>query len=155
MKCCHILPLLFFLTGCVKEKITLYYAYAKNSTSHKVEIKPYFSGSIPPNRVIVLMANETKEIANGFDRGIVGNAGFNSNYLSGSDSIVVVFDNLYSITHYLNQPGTFASKYYLYASNRNIYNKDNYAYTYEDLSKYKRKSQYVYEFKEQDYLDAK
>src|SRR6188768_2813313 len=142
---------ILFLTGCIKEEITLYYAHAKNLTSHKIEIKPYFSGSVPASKIIVLMANETKEIANGFDRGIAGNVGFNSNYLSGSDSIIIMFDNLYSITHYFTQPNSFASKYYLYTSNRNICNKDNYIYTYEDLSKHKRENQYVYEFTEQDY----
>jgi hypothetical protein len=143
------------LTCCYKEDSTLYYAYMKNTTSHRIEIKPYFAGSVPINKIITLVANDTKEIATGFDRGIVGNAGFNSSYLSGSDSIIVVFDNLYSITHYFSSPAVHTPKYYFLTSNRNIYNKDNYVYTYQDLSKHQRKSTYNYEFKEQDYLDAR
>lgn len=86
---------------------------------------------------------------------IVGNAGFNSKYLNGSDSIIVLFDNLYSITHYINTPLLTARKYYLYASHRNLNNKDSYVYTYRDISKQKRETTYTYEFTEQDYLDAK
>lgn len=145
----------FLFTGCTKEEMTLYYAYLKNSTSHKIEVKPYFGGVVASDKAIVLLANETKEIANGFDRGIVGNAGFNSRNLSGSDSLVVVFDNLYSITHYLNTPTSLAQKHYLFSSNRNLYNKNNYTYSYQDLSKHKRQNTYNYSFIEQDYLDAR
>jgi hypothetical protein len=155
MKYIHILSASLLLIQCAKEKITLYHAFCKNTTSHKIEIRPYFSGSVPSNKIVVLNSNETREIANGFNRGIVGNAGFDSNYLSGSDSIVVVFDNLYAITHYFIQPAMLSSRHYLLSSNRNIYNKDNYTYTFADISKNKRESNYVYEFKEQDYLDAK
>ena len=148
-----IITLLF--CGCAKEKNTLYHAYFKNTTAHTIEIKPYFGGVVPSEKIVLLLTNETKEIARGTDRGIVGNAGFNSQNLSGSDSIVVVFDNLYKITHYFTAPLTTAPRFYLLMSNRNIYNKDNYAYSYQDISKYQRESNYNYEFKEQDYLDAK
>lgn len=143
------------VSSCTKEEMTLYSAYAKNGTGHKIEIRPYFFGSVPPAKVITILANDTKEIANGFDRGIVGNVGFNSNYLSGSDSIIVVFDDLFKMTHYFNAPSQLAPKHYLLSSNRNIYNKDNYAFSFVDQSKYKRESTYLYSFTEQDYLDAR
>ena len=144
-----------FLGACTKEKITLYHANLKNNTTHKIEIKPYFNGTTSIDKIVTLMPNETHEIANGFDRGIVGNAGFTSRTFSGSDSIIVIFDNIYSITHYFNSPVFLSKKFYFLTSNRNIYNKDNYLYSYNDLSKNKRESNYVYEFIDQDYLDAK
>lgn len=155
MKYFFLVACVYFLNGCTKEEMTLYYAYLKNTTSHKIEIKPYFGGVASSDKTISLLANETKQIASGFDRGIVGNAGFNSQNLSGSDSLVVVFDNSYSITHYLNTPTSLSPKYYLFSSNRNLYNKNNYAYSYQDLSKHKRENNYNYNFVEQDYLDAR
>ena len=155
MKYFLLVAIVHLLSGCTKEEMTLYKAYLKNTTSHKIEVKPYFGGVVSSDKIITLLANETKEIANGFDRGIVGNAGFNSQNLSGSDSLIIIFDNLYSITHYLNNPTSLAQKHYLYSSNRNLYNKDNYNYSYQDVSKHKRESTYMYNFIEQDYLDAR
>lgn len=155
MKYFLLAAIVFLLSGCTKEEMTLYKAYLKNTTLHKIEVKPYFGGVVPSDKIITLLANETKEIANGFDRGIVGNAGFNSQNLSGSDSLIVVYDNLYSITHYLNNPASMSLKHYLFSSNRNLYNKENYVYSYQDLSRYKRESTYIYSFIEQDYLDAR
>ncbi len=155
MKLILILGFALLFTSCHKEESTLYYAYLKNTTSHKVEIRPFFSGSIPADKVITLLANETKEIANGMDRGI-GNQGFSSSYFGGpNDSVVVLFDNLYSITHYFNTPTTLNSKYYLFTSLRNIGNPKSYLLEKRDISKYQRENKFTFEFKEQDYLDAR
>jgi hypothetical protein len=141
--------------GCVKEESTLYYAYIKNGTSHKVQIKPYFSGSIPSDKIITLLANESKEIANGFDRG-KGDQGFSSSYFGGpGDSIIVVFDDLYSITHYSSTPASVNPRHYLFTSLRNIGNPKSYDLQSRDISKYQRENKYTYTFIEQDYLDAR
>ncbi len=155
MKTVLIFGLCSLIVSCIKEQSTNYYTYLKNTTSHKIEVQPFFGGSIRTDKVIILLAGETKQIAIGTDRGIVGNAGFNSQQLSGSDSIVVVFNNLYKITHYFTTPTGFSPKYYVLSSPRNLYNKDNYIYTYQDLSKYQRQSDYNYLFIEQDYLDTR
>ncbi len=144
MKCILFCIILFYLlAGCKKEESTNYYAYLKNKTLHKIEIRPYVGNIFPADKVVKLLAGETKQIANGFDRGIVGNVGFNSSYLNASDSIVVIFDNLYSITHYFKSPVIFSTKYYLYSSLRNVGNYLSYIYTYQDLSKHKRESTYT------------
>lgn len=140
--------------SCTKEEITNYYAYLKNKTTHQVEIIPYSNGMGVPANVIILTPDGEKQIANGFDRGIVGNAGFNSGVFSNVDSIQVTFDNIYTITHYINTPVNLYPKHYLYRSLRNIANYLSYIFKSEDVSKTKRINTYIFEFTEQDYLDA-
>jgi len=148
--CCFI-----SLTACIKEKTTSYVVSIKNNSTHQVEIKPYSNGVIVSNNIILLLPTKEIQIAQGSDRGINGNSGFSSKYFAGSDSLRVTFDNLYTITHYLNAPGSYSNKYYLYSSYRNLLNYMSFAYLAKDISKYRRENTYVYEFKEQDCLDSK
>lgn len=141
-------------TGCTKEQITFYYAYLKNTTTHKIEIKPYSNGSVNTANIITLLSNENKEIANGTERGI-SNGGFISPYFAGADSLVVVFDNTYSIVHYGLTPANINPKHYLFLSPRNVGNWRNYQLTTRDISRYKRENIHVFDFIEQDYLDAR
>ena len=145
---------LFLFSSCIKEKTTSYFTLLKNPTSHKIIIKSYSSGTVDNNHIISLMPNSEFQIANGFDRGIIGNAGFNSPYFENKDSVRVTFDNLYTITHYFKLPVNFETKYYLYGSNRNLGNYLSYNYSFNDISNYKRDNRYNYIFLEQDYLDA-
>ena len=146
--------LVFLFIGCYKEQTTIYTADLSNTNTHSIVIRPYFSGLVPPNKVITLTANGTFQIAKGSDRGIVNNGGFDSYIFGGSDSTVVIFDNTYSITHYTTQPTMFAPKYYLVSSNRNLRNKDSYIYSYKDINNTRRESNYLYNFTEQDFLDS-
>jgi hypothetical protein len=146
---------LFFIIGCQKEKSTFYQAYIKNATSHQVKIVPFFSGTTNSNKIILLAAGDSVLVGHGVDWGKVDHAGFNSEYFSGSDSIVVSFDNSYSISHYFNTPSLFSTKYYLYSSLRNLGNYLSWLYSFHDESKYSRRAFYLYRFTEQDYLDAR
>lgn len=155
MRFLKVILLIVLLNGCTKEEVTLYTAQIENTTSHYLVVMPYFSGFVPPNKIITINPGQTVEIGHGTNRGIVDNAGFFSDYLSGSDSIIVVFDNQYQITHYFEVPTLMNPKHYLYLSLRNLYNKDNYFYTFSDISKNRRESNYLYKFIEQDYIDSK
>lgn len=150
-----IILLLLFQIGCTKEKITIYKAFLKNTTNHEIKIIPYFSGITYSNKNVILHPGDSVKIGDGFDRGLVNHGGFSSEYLSGSDSLVVSFDNLYTITHYFTTPSTLSNKHYLYSSGRNLGNYLNWEYSYSDLSKNKREAIYLYKFIEQDFLDAK
>ena len=142
--------------SCIKESNTHYVAYLINKTNHVIEIRPFYSGVAPLSNIISLGANETKEIANGNDRGInSAGAGFTSKYFAGADSCVVIFDNTYKITHYVNTPTLLNLKYYLYTSTRNIENLKSYYAETTDINKHSRENIFKYEFIEQDYLDAK
>ena len=145
----------FLFVGCIKEGSTSYRATIINPTMHTIECRPYYAGAVPPANVFKIGANDTLEIALGSDRGIVGRAGFNPKYFAGADSVLVVYDNLYSIIHYGNTPAVLNPRHYLYSSLRNIANQLSYEYTFTDHSKWFRSSNYKYIFTEQDYLDAK
>jgi hypothetical protein len=142
------------MISCTKEDSTLYYASLENTTTHKVEVRPYFAGSIVQSKIVVLPPGSKKEIANGFERGI-SKGGFISSYFAGSDSLIVVFDDIYSISHYGATPQSLASKYYLFSNGRNISNWRSYELSQRDLSKHQRENVHLFKFIEQDYLDSK
>ncbi|MEO7524510.1 MAG: hypothetical protein ABIT58_10470 [Ferruginibacter sp.] len=144
----------FILSSCQKEETTIYLAYLKNTTNHLIKIQPYTSGYIVTENIINLSPGEKLEIANGNARGLQNNAGFSSKYFSTADSIVVTYDDLYSISHYIITPSSLNSKYYLYPSNRNLAQKQSYTYMSENLSSHSRRNTYNYEFIEQDFLDT-
>lgn len=146
------------IASCTKEKITVYSVYAKNSTNHQIKIVPYFSGVIDNAKILFLNPGDSIKFAYGFERGIVNHGGFGSGLFSGissNDSVVILFDNLYSISHYLNTPSSLAPKYYLHSSLRNFGNYLSWEYSADDISKNKREAFYLYKFIEQDYLDAR
>lgn len=146
---------LLFLCSCIKEKLTLYNASVVNGSTHKVVIKPFFAGINPSDKTITLLPNQRFEIADGADRGL-GNQGFSSAYFGGpNDSVIVVFDDLYAITHYFNPSSALAAKHYLFSNVRNIGNHSNYALRTNRLSNNKEENIFTYTFTEQDYLDAK
>jgi hypothetical protein len=154
MKYIIFLVVISSIVSCTKEETTNYYAYLKNKTTHKVEIRPYSGGVIMSTNIITLFPDDSLQIANGVDRGLVNNGGFNSPYFSGADSARVIFDDIFPITHYFKPAVVLAPKYYLPSSTRNLSNKNSYFYSSRDISKYKRESIYNFEFTEQDYLDA-
>src|SRR5215207_10131590 len=108
------LVVLMILISCVKEPITNYYAYWKNNTTHTIEVKPFSNGFIVSENAVTLMPNSTTKVAEGSDRGISDNGGFSSKHLN-ADSIHVVFDNTYTMTHYFVTPASLSSKYFLYS----------------------------------------
>ncbi len=57
--------------GCQKEQTTFYSAYLKNKTTHNISVQPYFNGIATADKIISLAINDSFQIANGFDRGIV------------------------------------------------------------------------------------
>ena len=132
----------FLFAGCIKEGSTSYRAVMINPTMHTIEFRPYYGGVVPPANVFKIGANDTLEIALGSFRGIVGQGGFISKYFAGTDSVLVVYDNLYSIVHYVYTPVALNPRHYLYSSLRNIGNQLSYEYTFTDHSKWFRSSNY-------------
>ena len=159
MKWAYFTISILVLNGCIRttEEITNYTATVVNNTSHIVIFKPYAFGSVRQDKQFTLAPGSSLEIANGFMRGItVLGSGFGSDYLAGSDSIEIVFDNIYKMTHYGSAlPTPLSGKHYLYTSNRNILNKNSYFAKQEGENKYSVTYSYTYTFTEQDYLDAK
>jgi hypothetical protein len=140
------------LAGCEKENTTNYVATIKNNTTHSIEIRPYFGGVSPIEKRINLGSGEAVEVGRGTDRG-KGSQGFSFNF-GAPDSMVVVFDGVFKISHYVNTPINLASRYYLYTSIRNLMNYKSYDYKIIDDSKHEMNVSYTYSFVEQDFLDT-
>lgn len=156
MRCILILLLITYTAACKKESSTRFEAYLINKSGHSIEIKPYFNGFVSTVNIMRLQQNDTLQIADGFYRGISSDssAGFIPKYFAGADSLIVVFDNTYSITHYINTPSLLNSKYYLFTSQRNIGNPRSYQMIIKSSSSTFRENEFWYTFTQQDYLDA-
>ena len=144
------------ISSCIKEQQTDYIATLVNKSNHSVKILFYKQGIVQPTDTIKLNFNDRKIIADGFMRGLNTGSGFISSYFgSADDSIVVVFDNIYKITHYANLPVNRNPKYYLFTSLRNLGSSNSYIFTSVKVSKNRLYNTHTYEFTEQDYLEAK
>jgi hypothetical protein len=145
------------LAGCTKDKSTNYYSYFENKTNHKILVTPYILGIIYPQNVTRLNPGEKVLRTRGTVNGLTQITPISEYIGNGNekDSIMVTFDDSISITHYITPPVTFARKYYLYSSNRNLWNRNNLNINVATLSKYKWQVEALYQFVEQDYLDAK
>jgi hypothetical protein len=142
--------------GCTKDYNSQYTATFVNSTSHTIKILFYKGGVVLTTDTIKLVQNQQFEFANGSRRGKLTKPGFSSNYFGNSnDSIVVIFDNMYKITHYGFTPLQLAPKHYLFENLRNIGNPNSYRFVSTPISSHGNKNDHYYDFKEQDYLDAK
>ncbi len=145
---CFSLIILFF-SSCKKDITTKYEAFILNQTANHAIKLSFFKSGIPFN--ITLNPNDSLKIADGFDFGTITVPGFSSNYFGGpNDSINVIFDNQYLVSHYFNSPANLSSKYLLFSSLRNLGNPNSYIF-----NRYNNLNSHYYIFTEQDYLDAR
>ncbi|MEO6833906.1 MAG: hypothetical protein ABI169_16985 [Chitinophagaceae bacterium] len=145
------------MASCIKEDATSYRAYLKNATSHSILVLPHKNGRVLPTDTIRLVPEQEIVIAEGSERGIKNHGGFHSKYLSigSDDSVIVVFDAILSVSHYVNLPTATSAKYLKFESLRNILNGSSYDYTYKDINKHLREATYRYTFVDSDYQFAK
>lgn len=102
------------------------------------------------------MPGQQLQIAHGHERGLSDKPGFSSGHYGGpNDSIVVVFDNSYKVSHYANTPAQLAPKHHINISLRNVGNAKSYRLETEHVSKNVWNKDHYYEFVEDDYLYAK
>lgn len=145
------------MSSCIKEDATEASIYIRNDSKHDVLVLPYKSGTVAASDTIKVSVNEEIFVDVDHSRGIAGNVGFFSRKLSvgNDDSIVVVFDKLYRVAHYLQSPDLItAPKYLLYQSDRNLANFLSYEYSKEDVNKHVRKQTYRYVVIYADYEHA-
>ena len=130
--------------------------YIRNNSTHNIEIRPYNGGDVYQDRIIQLSPGGLKTISGLFKSGkqLIG-SGDVSDYFATADSVVVVFDGSYRITHYKNTPASPALKHYIFSSTRNLYNYHSYESTIMEETETFIHYQFIYKFNDQDYLDAK
>jgi hypothetical protein len=151
MKSILIIALCCIMTSCIKEELTNYSAYIENPLQHRIEIKPFKGGFSKDTDLITLSPGVIFKIAEGFDRGKNNGGGFNSEYLIGTDSIVVIFDSLYKAVHFINNTDSTSGNYYSYSSKRNLGNYESYHIEKTDETKHSITFEYIYKFTEEDY----
>ncbi|MCX6166557.1 MAG: hypothetical protein NT021_01035 [Sphingobacteriales bacterium] len=156
MKVLYIL-IAFLIVSCIKETRSDSYTYIVNNTAHNISIMAYYNGNIEPSLSANIAPQEQKiinyngglgstDIAGGFSYGAI---------LGIMDSVLVIFDNKDSISHYNTQLIGGAKNFYTYDSARNLYNRNNYVHEIAEHSSKKVVHHFIYTFTEQDYLDAK
>jgi len=142
---------ILLLISCKKEEQTYYSVYIENRSTVAVEIIPYKSGIIHSDDRILLSPGAKFQFAEGFDRGINIGGGFDSKYLTGTDSIAVLFNSVKKTIHFMNNTSTSENSYYSYNSERNLGNWESYEMDVTDDSKFRRTIIYTYIFSELDY----
>lgn len=146
---------ILILSGCTKEKMTTLVGILYNKSGKKVEFKPYRAGVLVTEQSFILNLNDSMIIGYSSHLGDFKDYGFDSEYVNNSiDSIVIAFEDGYSITHYKTLMTEPSEKYFLPEYSRNIFNGANY-----DLEKIRSKKEWVnynrYIFSESDYEYAK
>lgn len=145
---------LFSFSSCIKESMTTTIATLKNQSGVSINIIAYVNGT-QLNNIVEIIANSSFEISHENNFGISNNAGFSSKYLSGMDSVKVVFNDSFIVTHYRKIADSLHPKSLGNNNNRNIFNYLNYVYSFVDKSKHSRLTTYIYTFTEADYNFAK
>ncbi len=108
------------LSSCIKDKMTNFKAYLYNHTSVKVTILPFKGGYVHSTDTIYLNPGDSFQIGYGSNWGDVKIPLFESEIfaLNRQDSVNVVFNNIYYVSHYIDTTGiTLSPKYYLYNNN--------------------------------------
>ena len=155
MKYLFYCTIIFLCCSCTKDYNSQYTAVIINNTTHSIKILFFKNGVVSSDDTVRISQNQQFEIASGTQRGNIKAPGFTSKYFGGNnDSVIVLFDNLYKISHYVNAPIQKAPKHYLYSSPRNIQNVLSYRFVTTSTSKNSIQNDHYYDFKEQDYLDA-
>lgn len=146
----------FCLYSC-KEEETVIKAYLINDSNHNIEILFYKSGVVNLGDTLSLMPNEELLFAHMSHRGDVQIPMFGNKHIGlESDSILVVFDNSFKVTHYYTiLPAALAEKHYLRESLRNIINPYSYEFTHKKRGRGRYLNIHKYYFTESDYEFAK
>jgi len=144
------------LPSCIREQITRTEAYFYNNTEHNVFILFYHNGRVAATDSIHLTPNSSYLFEQGSRRGNFVGRGFASDIpTQAEDSVIVVFDSNYKVSHYINPPNSYAEKYYDYSSTRNISNVESYEFIREKGKKGVYTNIHNYYFTEADYEYAK
>src|SRR5690606_28152590 len=143
------------LCSCTKERTTIIHATLINKSGQSLKLIPYVNGQVLTDRILSFSNNDSIEIANHGHWGKVNHYGFDSDYISGMDSIIVKFNDNFSVTHYSYASLSPSDKHYQPDNSRNIFIGANYSWSYIDNSRYKRTNYHFYTFTEDDYNFAK
>lgn len=142
-------------SSCIIEKETVLEAEMYNSTDHTIKLLTYRGGICGPKDTTTLNPKITTQIGASAERGDIKGPGFNSFIFGGpDDSLIVIFDDSYRVSHYCNTPSNLSGNYYLFTSLRNILHPNSYEFKRVRGKKRVYHNMHKYIFSEDDYLNA-
>jgi len=101
MKKSFVTFILFLSLGCVIERSTRTEAALRNASTHYITMQGYRFGVATNGDRLELGPGEEIEFGDNQARG-KNVDGFSSSHLGDADSVVVTFDQLYKVTHYVH-----------------------------------------------------
>lgn len=151
---CSVAAFWVILSSCNKDRITISSSLVVNQSGHAITVNAYREGVIQPQLSATLNTGETREIYRDLEKGSSQGAGYPV-FAPFADSIVVTFDNTYSIAHYKISPIGNRPKFYPFTSARNLYNGLAWSKTQSQDENDRKKFEFRFTFTETDYNDAK
>jgi hypothetical protein len=126
-----------------------------NSTLHKVTLAPYINGIVDSSKYKILQPNESFSVETNYQRGKTKIPVVFWNYFKNLDSLVVIWDETYHMTHMLSDTFYSSNNFIQFAENRNIGLSTSYVNSIKSESKHSIEWSVINTLTEQDYLDAK
>jgi hypothetical protein len=139
------------MSSCIKEESTLSELIYINNTKNTISFKVFQNSYISDSFKILPNSEFNKESFS--ERGLSKEPIIFFDFLRESDSIIVTFNDSFSLTH-LNDSVTYGKKRISYFSSRSLYGA-NYINIKVDEKKNYIHYKKTFTFTEQDYLDAK
>ncbi|MGE5316452.1 MAG: hypothetical protein ACM3ME_00545 [Chloroflexota bacterium] len=149
-----LITLMLIITACDYTGSTTSQVIIKNTSSHKVKILPYQNGTVKQSAVINLKTGEEKTVSSNVERDILGTGSYFPEYVLGTDSVIVLFDDSLKTIHFNDSVSISPSSFHWSNSPRSLWNIDKFDISVRDLSKKERIYTARYTFTEDDYLYA-
>ncbi len=155
MKKYLIILLSILASGCIVEESSISNILVENLTTHSVLITPYKAGAIDSTKLFSLSPGQNKSI--GSDEGMGKTIGpvYFGDYFRNLDSIVVLWDNTYRVTHMISDSFVSTGKYISILNERNIAKLSKYKSAKVKETKHFVEWTATYSFTEADYEFAK
>lgn len=148
--------LCYFLTSCQKDGISRTILYWKNDTEYGISFVPFQNGIVDSIRLKNLLPHAKAEIQSNTSRGKATSPSYVAEYFKDLDSVWVVWEKTYKVTHMLSGDYSSSGKYIsFFDTAKNI----GYIREYEKNLRHDGKHSTIYEltrhFKQEDFEFAK
>ena len=146
--------MLVTLVSCIRDGKSITTLSLSNTTTHKVTLIPYYNGVVDSSRYKSLLPYDQILIENNFQKGKTKIPVIFWDYFKQLDSLTVIWDDTFNMTHMLSDTFHSSTNFIQFAENRNIGLSASYIQSIKSESKISIEWSVIYNFTEQDYLDA-
>lgn len=155
MKYILILFIGLFFGSCVKDGKTTSQVILSNPTTHNISLYPYQNGFIDSPNIKTIIQGEEVIIEDNFQKGKTNSPLVFWDYFKPYDSLVVIWDGVYPITHFLSDTFLSSNKFIQFGASRNIGYDASYVVSSNNETKISIEWITKYVFSEQDFQFAK